>query len=360
MGRKLSANDLSYLKTLYYNTKSKSCYTSAESLYRNCKIKHIKLKDIKKWLLEQETFTLHKQIRKNFLRRRVLVSHIDDIWQIDLVDMQKLKKYNKGYSYLLTCIDVFSKYAWAIPIKNKEKKTVTNAFKSILTRSKRKPKKIHSDKGVEFLNKLFQQLLFKNMIGFYTTENDTKACVVERFHRSLKSRMWKYFTFKNTRIYIDVLPDLMIAYNKSFHRSIQMSPYNVNKKNSSKVLSNLYKGDKPKQNYKLKINDKVRISKYKNIFAKGYKANWSKELFVITEINRKQSPTVYHITDLNGELIKGSFYAEELQKVIKNDNIWQIEKIIKRRTKNNKKQYFVKWKGYPSNFNSWISSTDIV
>ena len=158
MGRKLSLKNKKILEKLYFNLKSSCSFSSPKNLYEKCKqkIKNLTLSDIKLWLEEQDSYSLHKTVKYKFTRRPILVSHIDDTWQIDLVDMIKLKKQNKGYCYLLTCIDVFSKYAWVKAIKNKQAMTVTNAFNSILTSSKRKPNKIHSDKGSEY------QIYFKN------------------------------------------------------------------------------------------------------------------------------------------------------------------------------------------------------
>ena len=364
MGRRiLSLFDKNILNKLYYNLKYDSAFSSPQILYNKCKSNNLKtctLANIKQWLEQQNSHTLHKNIYRKFDRRSILVSHIDDTWQIDLVDLKNLSKFNKGYCYLLTCIDVFSKFAWVVAIKNKKSISVVKAFKYILFKSKRKPNKVHSDKGSEFIDKNFQQLLQKNNIKFYTTENsEIKACVVERFHRTLKIKMYKYFTFKNTKNYINVLDKLLNVYNKSFHRSIKMRPIEVNKKNTKLVFLNLYKNKKniSKIN-KFKLNDRVRISKYKNLFAKGYEQNWTDEEFIITKIDNKQNPLLYHLTDLEGEAVIGSFYEQELQKV--NNIIWAIEKIIRSRIKNKKRQVFVKWTGYSDNYNSWINHSDIV
>ena len=135
--------------------------------------------------------------------------------------MSAISKYNDGYKFLLTCIDVFSKYAWAIPLKNKSSKSVVAAFELLF--GNRRPANLQTDKGTEFLNAPTQELFKENRINFYTTENDdVKASVVERFNRTLKSKMWKYFTFKGTHRYVDVLNDLLHSYNNTFH------PYDKN------------------------------------------------------------------------------------------------------------------------------------
>ena len=145
---------------------------------------------------------LHKPARKKFQRRRVLVSGIDKIWAADLADMKAFSKDNKGVTYLLCVIDIFSKYGWLVPLKDKTGKSVASALRVIF--EERKPEKMWVDKGKEFYNKDV-----KDLIELYSTENEEKSSVVERWIRTMKERMWKYFTDNNTNVYIDVLPDLV-------------------------------------------------------------------------------------------------------------------------------------------------------
>ena len=182
------------LKELYFNIKNPHSYSGLSSLLREVKKRKLKIKDdkVREWLLQQEEYTLHRPIRKKFKRNKVIVTGIDDTWQADLVDISKLANQNNGIKFLLTCIDVFSKYAWVIPIKNKSGKTITEAFKEII--EKRQPTKIQTDKGKEFLNSEFLNYLKSKKIKLYTLESELKACVVERFNRTLKEKMWRYFT----------------------------------------------------------------------------------------------------------------------------------------------------------------------
>ena len=159
---------------------------------------------------QQDAYTIHKPIRRKFERNRVLVSGIDDQWQLDLADLQSLQKYNEGYRYLLICIDVFSKYAWAVPLKNKSGRTLVNAFQKILS-SGRKPIHIQTDQGSEFFNPDFKKLMTEENITLLNTFNETKASIVERLIRTLKAKMWRYFTANKTMRYIDMLPDLMYS-----------------------------------------------------------------------------------------------------------------------------------------------------
>ena len=184
--------------------------------------------------MSQDTYTLHKPIRRRFKRNRVIVGGIDELWQMDLADMQSMASVNDGYRYLLVCIDVFSKFCWVVPLKTKTGPALVDAFKVIL-KSNRKPQKIQTDEGTEFFNKHFKALMTKEDIQLYNTYNETKASVVERLIRTLKTKMWRYFTAKKTRRYIDVLQDLVDSYNHSKHRSIQKKPINVTADNEQEV-----------------------------------------------------------------------------------------------------------------------------
>ena len=255
---------------------------------------------------------LHKPVRHRFPKRRVMVKGIDDTWAIDLVDMTPFGPYNKGVKFLLAVIDIFSKYGWLVPLKNKSGKSVMEGFKIVL--KQRKPEKLWGDKGKEFYNKDFKALLKEHNIELYSTENEEKSSVVERWNRTMKERMFKYFTANSTNQYIDILPSLVQKYNKSKHRSIKMSPEEASlKKNQAKVYWNLYGDLKPHQKHKLSVGDKVRITKKKSTFEKGYTPRWTEEIFTISEVQDTQPPT-YKIIDMAGEEIKGSFYEQELQK----------------------------------------------
>ena len=135
------------------------------------------------------------------MKRRVIVKDIDDIWAADLVDMIKFSRYNKGFKYLLTVIDVFSKFGWIIPLKDKSGKSVSEALESIFKNSNRSPNNLWTDKGKEFYNASVKSLLKKHNILLYSTENEEKSSIVERWNRTMKEKMWKYFMANNTHRY---------------------------------------------------------------------------------------------------------------------------------------------------------------
>ena len=222
--------------------------------------------------------------------------------------MQLLSRYNKGIRFLLCVIDIFSKYAWVVPLKDKKGVSIVTAFQSILKQSNRKPNKIWVDKGSEFYNASFKKWFRDNDIAMCSTHNEGKSVVAESFIRTLKSKIYKHMISISKNVDIDKSDDIVDEYNNTYHTTIKMKPINVKDNtyiNTNKGINN--------KDPKLKVGDHVRISKFKNIFAKGYTANWSEEVFVIKKV-KNAVPWTYVINDLNGEEITGTFYEKELQK----------------------------------------------
>ena len=156
----------------------------------------------------------------------------DNIWGVDLADMQLLSKYNKGIKHLLCVIDFFSKYAWVVPLKDKKGTTITNAFQKNLDSFRKKmlerrPNKIWIDQGSEFYKNSFKKWLKDNEISMYSTHNEGKSVVDERFIRTLKNEIYKYMTAISKNVYFDVLDDIVDKYNKTYHKTIKMKPINV-------------------------------------------------------------------------------------------------------------------------------------
>ena len=294
-------------------------------------------KKIENELFKTRVFTQHVIPRRTFKRRRVIVPEIDDTWQADLVDVQKLKYQNKHFNYILTVIDCFSKYAWAIPIKSKSANDTFDAIKKIIEESNRTPKKLHVDEGNEFSGKFKSYLESKNVI-MYATESELKASIVERFNRTIKEKMWRMFTANKNKKYVDLLPQLMKNYNNSYHRSIKNKPSLINKKNERETFRILYGHyiDEPPNQFiifKYKKGDYVRTVIPKGLFDKGYTIKWSDEIFIIDKQLSFQPPT-YKIKALDGEEISKSFYEEQLKKVINEEFPLDTYKVID--TKNNK------------------------
>ena len=292
---------------------------------------------------------LHKPIKRKFNKRRVFVNGIDKIWAADLADMKVLSEDNDGVNFLLLVIDIFSKYGWIVPLKNKKGETVANALKNIF--EERKPEKLWTDKGTEFYNKDV-----KKLIEIYSTENEGKSSIVERWIRTMKEKMWKYFTDNNTYNYMNVLPDLVKDYDNTVHSSIKMTPIEASKKkNELTVWRNLYP-DRYKiydLTPKFSVGDKVRITKKKKVFEKGYTTRWTEEIFTIKEI-QNTNPITYKLQDLNKKEIKGTFYEPELQKT--KQQVSRMEEVLEK----GEKQSLVKWKGYDKTFNSWVDNKKLI
>ena len=251
---------------------------------------------------------LHKPIIKKFNKRKVYSQFKDNIWGVDLADMQSLSRKNKGIKYLLCAIDLYSKYAFVIPLKDKKGISIVNAFDKIIKQSNRKPNKIWVDQGGEFYNNVFKIWFSDNDIIIYSTYNEGKSVVAERFIRTLKTKLHKDMTATGQNVYYDVLDDAVNKYNNTKYSTIKMKPIDVGDNNKRVYIDGHNEKDS-----RFKIGDRVRISKFKNIFAKRYTPNWSKEIFIVDKIN-DAVPYTYNLKDLNYEEMIGSFYDRELQK----------------------------------------------
>ena len=296
---------------------------------------------------------LHRPVRKHFPKRYVFVRKANEIFGADLVDMRALSKQNKGYKYILMVIDIFSKYGWAIPLKFKTGVEVSQALQTIF--KERTPQRLWVDLGTEFYNSEVKKLLLKHKITMYSTENYEKCSVIERWNRTIKTKLWKYFTANGTHKYYDVLQALIKKYNMTKHRSIGTSPVEAQKpENQEHVFRKLYAEKMKKlgeKKPKFKIGEKVRLAIQKDLFEKSYVINWSDKVYTIKQVLATR-PLTYIVEDDKKEQHKGRFYEQELQKV-KTDT-YRIQKILKYKTENGQKYALVRWMDYDSSYNSWI------
>lgn len=299
---------------------------------------------------------LHAPARRRFRTRAVEVKGINDLYQADLVEMIPYSKFNKGYEYLLTIINCFSQVAYALPIKNKKGSEVANALEQII--SKHRMNHLQTDQGLEFYNTHVQKQLKKYGINHYSTFSDKKSSIVERFNRSLKELMYRKFTEVGNYNWIKILPSLLKEYNERKHRTIGMAPVEVNNRNENLVRYNI---NKNRQKYRavdkrtqFKVGDKVRISKYKKVFDKGYLPNWTNEVFTIYAV-QAAIPITYKVKDYKDNVIQGSFYEHELKRA-KLTDIYLVEKVL--RKKGNK--VFIKWLGFDGAHNTWIDKNELV
>jgi hypothetical protein len=308
-------------------------------------------KNIEKRRLVEE---LHAPARRNFPRRRVIVRGYDDLWQADIVEMRPYSRFNGGYHYILTVIDVLSKYAWAVPLKGKGGSETADAIAAIIRDSERRPRNMQTDMGKEFYNADVQRLMRKHDINHYSTYSVLKASIVERFNRTLKNNMWKMFTLNGTYKWVDALPRLVSDYNVRKHRTIGMRPVDVTPAIAERLLATVYSAIKIAGPAKFKTGDPVRVSKYKTIFEKGYTPNWTTEVFKIVTVQRT-NPVTYLLEDYRGKSVAGAFYEHELRRATYPD-VFLVEKVLRRKGD----EVYVKWLGFDGSHNSWIQKDNVL
>lgn len=316
---------------LYTTPAEPASFTGLSTFYKN----HKGLKRVQKDLLNNEVYSVHRRVVRKFPRRKTIAKGINDQWQIDLLDIKKIKVQNSHMAYILTCIDVFSRYAWAVAIKNKEAKTVRDAFEHIFSTTN-PPRYIYSDWGNEFrgeCRKLFKE---KNIIQI-DTKSSKKAAIIERFNRTLRDKISKYQTFKNSKRFVNVLDDLVKSYNATVHSITGLRPDQVNLSNEAALKLKLYGDDDPVKldstnqiesiRFKFKIGDYARMVIDKTAYEKGSTANWSKEIYIIDEL-KPTAPPQYVVKTLKGKRLDWSYYAEELQHVSPDDFPFDTLEII--------------------------------
>jgi hypothetical protein len=278
---------------LYTNPELPGAFTAISGFKKNTKIANAD-----KVLNSTPAISMHKPILYKFPRAKTQVNHINEQWQADLIDMSKLAGNNAGHTFILTVIDVFSKKAYAQPLINKSASNVKKAFENIFEENGHfYPKIIYTDEGNEFRGECETYLKSKN-IEIYKTKTKIKAAVVERFNRTLKARMFRYFTYyksqKNkinlfSNRWLHILPKLITSYNNSYHRSIKNTPNSINKSNEDETFLKLYghtheRGDDTIVKIKYKVGSFVRRVADKTIFQKSYEKGWENDVYVINRV----------------------------------------------------------------------------
>ena len=368
----------SYLHNLYYNLTSPVSFSGFYKIHYKIKrdgLFKVTPKYLKKWLSMQESYASHHPVIRDFKRPRVLAFSLNYQWDSDTANMVKYKDYNDRYSYFAVFIDIFSRFLYSFPLKTLSGYEMTKNFQRLIDEKGVKPKKLRSDQGSEYKNKDFERLLEEENIVHIFTYYKTKANYAERVIKTIKLKIFKYFTNRETFRWIDILSDLTDGYNKSTHRSIKMTPEEAQKSDpyklwrnqyaiisypksyfsAQKIKKNLISGVRGRKKFKYNISDRVKIPYIKKTFDREYSEKWSGEIFTIIDRKINQNQPMYQLKDYNNDIIEGYFYEPELQiAYLDNDIVYKIEKILKKRTRNKKKEILVKWKGWPKKFNSWI------
>ena len=314
-------------------------------------------------LQKEESYTLNRAVVRKFPRNRVIVAGRDEQWGADLADFALLSMKNDGYKYALLMIDVFSRFVWVRTLKTKYAKELVKAMDSIFKEG-RQPKTLRTDGGREFNNSLVKTYLNKKKIHHFSTHNETQANYAERAIKTIKSKLYRYMVSNNTLRYINVLQDMVKSYNSTVHRSLGRPPSEVYKSNEGEVRLEQYlllsKKKHPLQKFKFNTGDKVRTTLTSEKFDREYGQRWTGEVFVVVNRRRRRGIPIYKVEDWNGEVLEGTFYQNQLQKVnVTDQDLFKIEKILKRRRRNGKDQAFVKWLRWPKKFSSWIDLDSI-
>jgi len=378
------------LETLYTSTSGNSpaFFTGIDALYREARKRNLDItrRRVKEFLEEQHSYTRHKRAIRNFKRLPILAPGLHTHWQSDLADMQMISKENNDYNYILVCIDVLSRKLYAEPLRNKTGECMKKAFDVIFERSEYIPWRILTDQGKEYTSQFIHTYFHKKGIEQYSmlTSPQCHAPMAERAIRTIKERLYRYFTHQNTKRWVDVIQPLVNAINNSLNSSIGMRPVDVNFDNAIYLKNKLKANAKQKFNkrkYNLqhfKVGDMVRIEKYKHAFEKGYSPNFTYEIFSVCMVRTSTRPITYKLIDTKGNILDGWFYSQELSLVrvpkksqtgrINNINrhvqrddeqTWTIEKIINHKKKHGVDYSYVKWKGFEDKFNSWIPTDSI-
>lgn len=354
------------LKKIYYDVSNPASFGSVDKLYREAKSQNpqIKRSDVESFLSGQIAYTLHRKIRRTFTRNPVLAKFHADVAQADLIDVTRFAKDNYGNNFILTLIDVFTKYAYAVPIQRKGATDVVKALESIFVSYR--PSSLQTDEGKEFTNAAVQKLLKDRYIKFYLAKNENIKCaVVERFQRTLMSKIQKYFTSFGTHKYVDVLDNIMHAYNNTYHRTIRMTPQDARSTDTKTIFRNLYGFDSmrdylkhlAKQKEKQSIGESVRIPAHKNKFTKGYSQNFTDEIYNVKAVNTSNKRPVYKLKDYKNKEIPGTFYEEEIQRV-RNEDKYRVT-VLDERKRGRGKQYLIKWTNFPDLEPEWIAASKL-
>ena len=271
------------------------------------------------FLRQNQTSSLFKPVRHKFPTRRIKTYFPFQMCMSDTINYrQYAMPTNDNYKYIMVVIDVFSKKAWAAPMKRLRDFDAVLAMESMLAKMPEIPQNLVTDMGTEYYNSKMSALFDRYGIKHYSIRGRHKACVAERFIRTLKSRLEKYFWAKKSHRWIDVLDQFIANYNATYHRSIKMAPDDVTESNRRQVFATLYPKLQDNTTPRLSKGDRVRILRQKNIFEKGYTRNWSEEIYVIVEALSDSGVDFYKIADLEGNTLPRYKYYWQLNLVAKN------------------------------------------
>lgn len=355
-----------YLTNIYYDPSHAGAYGGVEKLYRAVRkdgkfvLGRAKIRD---WLAKQEDYAVHRETRSKFKRRRVIAPYVDYQWDADTANMAYYKKDNKDYAYFALAVDILSKYVWTVPLKTTTGQEMVDALKRMFS-SGRKPTHLRSDQGTEFVNQKVKAFLKKEGVTFFVTHNVVKASYAERAIKTIKSRLIRYLTRNQTKQWIGILPKITESYNATYHRSIKRAPKSVKPTDSAELWKLQYtpktqsNDSSRSRSYRYKVGDLVRVSFMRRTFQREYDERWSRELFVVNQRFMSNNIPQYRLKDYTGEVISGTFYENQLKKAYEQQR-YLVEQVLRSRKIRGQKQLLVRWRGWPSKYDSWVNEEDV-
>ena len=363
----MSVNDI--LRRVYYDVSSPGAFSSVDNLYRHARtIKpSITRKDVERFLSGEIAYTLHRRVVKKIKRNPIIANFYTDLAQADLVDVQRYAHDNNGVNFILTVIDVFTKKAFTVTLHRKTAKEVADALAKVFDNYR--PSNLQTDRGLEFNNWHVRKLTKDMLVNHYYAHNERIKCsVVERFQRTLMSKIHKYFTAKGTNRFIGVLNKFVNAYNNSVHRTIKMTPNEARVADRRIVFRNTYGFDSErdmlisnqlnKKRTTLKPGISVRVPEQKHAFQKGYLQNFTDEIYQIVSANTSGQRAVYSLKDSEGHHVQGSFYPEEVQ-AVSNDDLYRVI-VLDERKRGRGKQVLIRYANFPNTEPVWIAESSLL
>jgi len=334
----------------YYGKPGHPIYmTNAARLRKHLKAKGFEptLSYLKQYVQDKRPYSLYKETRLKFPRVKTVLKGIRHLYDMDLADVSDLANSNDNVTFLLICVDGFSRYLSVRPLTKKTASEVKEAIEDIFKKDK-SPEVLRTDAGKEFKNSTLEKYLKTIGVRHIITHTTDKSYFAERVIKTVKRKIYQFITQNNTHRYIEALPKIVDSYNSAIHSSTGLAPESITGENSNTLWWSIYKPKgalKKPRPFELKIGDYVRIAYSKHKFTRGFDQTWTEEVFKVVGRYRRQNIAQYNLQDLKGESVKGSFYERELQKVALPD-YFPIEKVLRTKTVRGKKKYLVKYLGY--------------
>ena len=346
------------LKQNYTQPGHQIAFSGINNIY-NYYGKRISKKEIEDFLSTNYTYTRHKETARRYQNPTYKYFKRYQ-WQADLIEISNVSKYNNGFKFILSVIDIYTRFAWLRLMKTKQAGETCKQFADILSTVNVKPMTLSTDKGGELKNKLFKSFCSRNNIRLFHNETSYHAAFVERFQRTIQHILYQYCTENATYKFYDKLQLLLESYNSRPHRMLGgLSPKDAELDiNASKVAmeNEKYLCKFKKRKPKYEKNMLVRIKSERNTFHKGYRPSFNNEIFKIVKVKLNLPIPLYTLASLDDqEVLIGNFYQFQITPVKQTEH--RIEKVLKKDKKSGKS--FVKWEGYPERFNSWIDDSDI-